>query len=508
MGKSNKNYNDLYMPDDGRGMGHLKICGIDTQLKLLSSKPIGDTDEASRDQHGFLKNGAKASLLECVYLGSTEYLSESGKHETRFFPHYVLIGDFFVASDDAVITAIHYHFENVDCLVNGRETFGTIRPTREEFVRILKTEEARADKIAQEHGWERRKREVQIGDHPILQYFSGLWEIMRCDAEIGSVRMTNRTSHKVGSNSKGIGIHNEIAIGLQFAAPRTVDAALSALRNVHGFFELCLGRRQRYLWIEAELVDEHQEIGDGRNPPLEVYWSYCNERVSGETQPTHYWDNLLCLGAQSTDFTKVLSGWLDSAPMVADARARFGSAFHSGTYSVDRIVSAANMFDLLPDNYIPRKKELDETTRASVDESRARFKELPESFARQSLLSALGRVGSASLADKICHRADIVIEADADTFQELHLPCRQAVICRNHYVHGSKGAFDYREKFNEFVFLLNTLEFVFAASELIELGWDYDSWRGKHLGSSHKFGFYVANFEENILNLKQVLNTE
>ena len=508
MGKSNKNYNDLYTPDNGRGVGHLQLCGKDTQLKLLGSEPIGDPDKAFRDQHGFLKNGAKASLLECVFLGSTEYMSESGKHETRFFPHFVLIGESYIASDDATIKAIHYHFENVDCLVQGRQTFGTINPTREEFVRILQAEEKRVDKIAQEHGWERGKHEVQIGDQPILQYFSGRWEIVQVDAEVGSVRMTNRVSHKLGSSSKGTGIDNEIAVSLQFVAPRTVDDAISALRNVHGFFELCLGQRQRYLWIEAELVEERVQTSDGRNPPLEVYWSLCNERVSGEAEPTHFQDNLLCPAAQPTEFAKVLSGWLDSAPKVDDARGRFGSAFHSGSYGVNRIVGAANMFDLLPDTYIPRKKELDEPTRALVDATRARFEELPEGFPRHSMLSALGRVGSPSLGDKICHRADIVIKADANAFAELHLPCRQAVVCRNHYVHASKGAFDYRQKSNEFAFLADTLEFVFAASELIELGWDYDSWRGKHFGSSHKFGRYVANFEENLRNLKQVLNTK
>jgi len=90
MGKSNSNYNDLYIPDDGRGVGHLKIRGNDTQLKRLSSAPIGDMDKPYLDQHGFLKTGAKASLLGCLFLGSTQYLRESGKHEARFFPHCVL----------------------------------------------------------------------------------------------------------------------------------------------------------------------------------------------------------------------------------------------------------------------------------------------------------------------------------------------------------------------------------------------------------------------------------
>ena len=508
MSTSRKNYNDLYMPHDNRGVGQLKICGRDTRLKLLSSKPIRDTDKAFRDQHGFLKDGSKASLLGCVELGSTQYWSERRRYETRFYPQYVLIGERFIASDDAVIKAIHYHFENVDCLMDGRETFGTINPTRDEFVRILEAEEERVDKIAREHGWDSHTVERQIGERPMLQYFSGCWEILKCDAEVGSVRMANRISHDGLSSPKGTSIENEITVSLRFVTSRTVEETLSLLGGLHSFFELCLGRRQRYLWIEADLVEERPETNDGLKLPHEVHWSYCNERVFGETGRTNYFDNLVCPGTERAEFARVLSGWLNSEPVVGDARGRFCNAFHSGSYSVDRIVGAANMFDLLPDSYVPLRKELDEPTRELVDETRNRFKELPESFARQSMLSALGRIGSASLADKICHRADIVMAADSNVFSELHLPCRQAVVCRNHYVHGSEGPFDYREKISLFVFLVDTLEFVFAASELIELGWNYGSWRGKRLGSSHKFGSYVASFGENLRDLKRALNVE
>ena len=164
------------------------------------------------------------------------------------------------------------------------------------------------------------------------------------------------------------------------------------------------------------------------------------------------------------------------------------------------------MFDLLPDTHIPLKKEPDKRTRDAVEESRERFKTLPDSFARQSMLSALGRVGTASLRDKICHRADVLTKADPKRFAELDLPCSQAVLCRNHYVHGSEAAFNYREESNAFAFLTDTLEFVFAASDLIELGWDYNFWREKGSSLSHNFGSYVVNYEENLRILKQLLN--
>ena len=511
MSNSRNSYNDLYIPRDGVGTGHLTIAGKDTLLKLLNSQPLEDideedTDEAFRDHHGLLKDGSKVSLLECIRTGSTNYrLDERAQYETHLFPHYVLVGESFINSGEAAIQAIHYHFENVHCLVRGYRTFGTIRPGREEFRKILEADHQRREEIAQEHDWRKPKFEPEIGDNPTLLYFNGLWEIVKCSAQIGSVTLTNRTSYEMGS-SKGIGIDNEITVSLEFAAPKTVDEAFTSLGTLHSFFELCLGRHQRYLWIEAQLVREEAETDDRMAQSLEVYWSNCNERTFGETDPTHYGDVLLDPGVQKAEFAKVLSGWLDSAPSMGEARSRFAGTLHSDVYGKDRIVGAANMFDLLPDTHVPSKKELNEETRDAVKESRERFKVLPDSFARQSMLSALGRVGTASLRDKICHRADILTKADSKKFAELHLPCSQAVLCRNRYVHGSEAAFNYSEEFKAFIFLTDTLEFVFAASDLIELGWDYNSWCEKRPLSSHNFGSYVVNYERNLQILKQLLN--
>ena len=278
------------------------------------------------------------------------------------------------------------------------------------------------------------------------------------------------------------------------------------MSTLHSFFELCLGKRQRYLWIEIELERLEAEIDDPIGRCLQGYWSYCNEHMYGKTASTQYGDVLLDAGAQEAEFATVLSGWLDSAPSVGKARSRLANAFHSGSYDVDRIVGAANVFDLLPSTHVPSRVEPGEPTRDAVKESRERFKALPDSFARQSVLSTLGRVGTASLRDKICHRAEILTMADPRRFAELHLPCHQAVLCRNHFVHGSEGAFDYREEFNAFAFLTDTLEFVFAASDFIELGWDYNSWLKKGSTLSHNFGSYVVNYGANLRMLKQLVN--
>lgn len=502
---SKKNYYGLYVPRDGIGAGQLKVAGDETVLKLVSKVERSEPGGEFIDHHGFLTDGARATLLQCIPIGRIDHRwGEDAQCELDLFPHYIVVGETFVNSDDAVVRALHYHFENVDSLVNGFGTFGTIRPDRDEFLNILEANHKRHEEIAEKHGWPKRAFDATIGDNPLLLYYNGVREIARCEADLGLVTMTNRITHGMGS-SCGVGIDNAITVRVEFSSPKTTAHSLRALWTLHSFFELCLGRQQRYLRIEAELTNQDPDENGNPPSPSEILWSLCNERVIGETKQTSYGDILLDPGAQQSQFARVLSGWLNSSPEMADARNRFATAFYSSAYGIDRIVGAANMFDLLPESHAPAKIEPDPQTSGAVEECRKLFRALRKNFARQSVLSALGRIGTASLRDKVYHRADLIIARDGAKFADLHLPCSQAVLCRNHYVHGSPAAFNYREEINTFAFLTDTLEFVFAVSDLLELGWDYEAWRTKGSSLTHAFGSYVINYDENLRRLKALL---
>ena len=72
-------------------------------------------------------------------------------------------------------------------------------------------------------------------------------------------------------------------------------------------------------------------------------------------------------------------------------------------------------------------------------------------------------------------------------------------------MHGSKGAFDYQKHFGEFAFIIDTLEFVFAASDLLDLGWDLKKWMDNGTSMTHPFGAYFVNYSHNIRNLKALV---
>ncbi|MEZ1316050.1 hypothetical protein QIW53_08500 [Pseudomonas fluorescens] len=500
---THEQYNGIFLSTNSQFAGVLKIAGADSILKIVGKSFWEHPETGPADIHGMLNDGKKVSLLDCVLHGTNQHrFDENSQFESIFFPHYIVVGEEPITSDEPVVQAIRYHFQNVDCLVSGRETFQSLYPEIAEIHSLLEMDHKRKEKIAEEYGWASRAFKPQISEHPHLLYFSGLWEIVASNAKIGKVSLTNRSSHNSGS-AVGIGINNEVTANIEFAEPKTLDEAIDALRTLHGLFELSLGHRQRFRWIELELTQRSNEPTPNRPQTARLYWSLCNERVEGDSS-TNLGDILLCPDRNPEEFAKVATGWMDSADTMGDPRVRFATAFF-GSYSINRIVGAANMFDLLPESHVPKTKETDASLKDAVTQCRKIFAGLPESFARQSVLSSLGRIGKASLRDKIYHRADKIVEVAPDKFPELYLPCNHAVLSRNHYVHGSAGSFDYQKHFTEFAFIIDTLEFVFAASDLLDLGWDMRRWMDQGVTMTHSFGVYIVNYSQNISRLKTLL---
>ena len=134
------------------------------------------------------------------------------------------------------------------------------------------------------------------------------------------------------------------------------------------------------------------------------------------------------------------------------------------------------------------------------------FKKLPESYERNSVLSALGRIGKATLKHKTRHRGQIIMDAFGGRPAELPFVLDAAVDCRNHYVHGTPSRIDYSKDSDVVVFLTNTLEFVFGASELVEAGWDIQRFAGRGSTMTHPYGSYLVTYKSNLEALKALIN--
>jgi hypothetical protein len=205
-------------------------------------------------------------------------------------------------------------------------------------------------------------------------------------------------------------------------------------------------------------------------------------------------------------FVAVLTAWLARDHEWRDARHRFSTAFaHQRRFTIDRIVGAANMFDILPSSAVPPDVPLPRELGAAKNTSKALFKALPKTIERDSVLNALGRLGQAVLKHKVRARAKLILDRIPWRFPDLELVLDQAIDCRNYFVHGSKRKMDYSAEFDQVIFFTGALEFVFAASDLVECGWDIEEWAKQSSTMSHPFDHFRLDYQSRLTDLKRAL---
>ena len=118
----------------------------------------------------------------------------------------------------------------------------------------------------------------------------------------------------------------------------------------------------------------------------------------------------------------------------------------------------------------------------------------------------LGRVGKNTLKKKNPSQGGYVIDRIGNRVPELMTVTDEAIRCRNHYVHGTPCRIDYDSETELVVFLTDTLEFVFAVSDLIEAGWDVERWLNDGKIAYHVFGSYIIHYKGNLQRLKNLLS--
>lgn len=428
------------------------------------------------------------SFLNCIAVGAeTLYVRPEGRtHRVHLYAHFAIIGPRPITLGSQ-ITRIGVVVDDFANIYDDFDAFGIDVAPEKHITAILK---AFQEKIG---------RQIETGDQPIIAYFAGRPQLLSAQAPFGRVTASHRPSYGMGE-LRGISIHNNVWTNLEFDPSVTFENAINNLMTVLRFLELIAGRRQNIQEIDLEL--------DAPAPSyFKVYWPEPPKRATSlDDRTPHPMDMPLNGGIRPTEFARVLEGWLALDQMRADARAQFSDGFSkSNHYDVARLVSSANMFDILPSTVFPLNVNLPEDLQKAKAETQRIFKSLPQSSERDSILSALGRLGSPSLKRKVRHRGEVILtavpKAYARGFPDLLLVLDEAVNCRNHYVHGSPAKIDYH---GLLPFLIDTLEFVFGASDLIDAGWEIGGWIGRTTGS-HPFGSYCASYLHNMQRLQEAL---
>ena len=272
------------------------------------------------------------------------------------------------------------------------------------------------------------------------------------------------------------------------------------LYKIQGLLGLLIGRPQNI--VELTIVTEPAKT------PLQVYVHNLPEyRRFKNTE--HRPDSLINATQQPKEFTRILENWFERDDTWHEARRRFfNNVGPQYIYSEVRLIIVANLFDILPDNAMPSKIKLSAELECARDQCKSIFKKLKEKTPeRARLLDALGRIGQSSLREKINYRNQLLIDQIGDQIPDIDTVIKEAVECRNHYVHGSRNSrIDYIGNRKTKVFLTETLEFVFATSDLIEAGWNIKKWwQDCHDPYyNHPFAIYLNSYKEQLEMLKSL----
>ncbi len=472
--------------------GELTLSGARTSLYLQDNDHF--TTHALPGQYikGVLHDLTKISLISCITTsgpGSATRGEESYQFAT-VFPHFVVYGDNYLGPDEKTIVEVHFVIDDASTLFYDFDAFGFLIDARPFIEKI-----ANANCLP---------RKIQTGPDPEILYFTGKTDIFSVDTVLGKVSASHNPSHNVGGPD-GVRLKNTILVTIVFKEPVIFEDSIFRTSTLLRYLEMLVGRPQNLLSLNLRAVSDEQ-----KPVFLQVHWSMPPKRESSqEGEKPHPSDVLLDAVRQPEEFSDVLANWLDREHDWRDARLRFSNSFaEQNHYSIDRLIGSANMFDILPSSAVPSDVQLSDELKTAKETGCKTFRALSESPERDSVLGALGRIGKANLKQKIRHRARRIIEAIGERFPELSTVTDEAVNCRNYYVHGSEPRFDYSGNLGTVNFFTDTLEFVFAASDLIEAGWDVKSWSNVGTTMSHPFARFRVSYAPRLQELKGLLRSK
>jgi len=469
--------------------GELNIAGSDSSIVLRDDAvfPIGA--ERNLCITGTLYDQTKITLIDCVRTAqATHTRGDEGvkSHSVTLFPHFIAQGSLHFVPDAPSIRELSFTFDDIASLFYDFDAFGGAVDASAFIDPIVKAN-------AHQFG-----RKIRTGPKPEIAYFAGERLILAADTCIGQVRVEHHPSWPVGG-PQGVKIENEIRVSITPASPITLDDAIDRLMSLLRFIAIAVGRKQNLPLFVVR-------VGEAAPHVLSVHWSDYPRRqgdVGGARDSPQPSDLPLDSIQRPEEFVAVLQSWLARDQDRSIARARIDDTRAQGNrYSVDRLVAAANAFDHLPESAVPKSVALTPEVAAAKQACEEIVRALQPCDERQSLLSALGRLGTASLKQKVRHRAGLIIGAAGGRFPDLDFVCNQAVNCRNHFVHGSDFTFDLKAPSSNQSFLTDTLEFVFTASELIEAGWNLGRFLDTPTSMSHPFGSYRIHYAVNLNTLR------
>lgn len=477
-GRSPNRYLGTYQISSSQNLiGELELDGEGTALRVHADEPlqVGNLEHVK----GIAYTGDYITLIDCLSQGQGARYSKDGstRYHADILPHYVAIGFSHLDPEASCIKAIHFTATDLQDLFYDFDVFSQVIDARPIIDSVL------AER--------RRMRPVEAGEHPKVFYFTGKSCVIEAPSSIGKISVHHRPSYSLGGPA-GVYIKNRMVVSIEPSELATFSEILQGMYDISCFLSVAAGRAQGIKHIQLET----SQLIDGIPQMLSVFPSF-SWKTGGKSKyyKPHPGDVPLDPIHAPEEFRAVLTNWVERHASWHTARTRHLGCLRKGNdYDFDRLVAAANMFDILPADAVPGKNQLSPDLAKAKEACTSILRKLPEGIDRNSVLGSFGRIGQPSLPKKVAHRAAIVERQLGAKFPDLAFAAGIAVKLRNYFVHGSLGGLEY-EKIEPFLpFLTDTLEFVFAASDLIDAGWDAQRWSTKPLGSGHSFSRFLTGY--------------
>ncbi|MYE81968.1 MAG: hypothetical protein F4X36_09025 [Gammaproteobacteria bacterium] len=460
--------------DTGQGrriVGQLRLKRadlFDSNVVSIADEQFVHVDDAG-SLHGVSEAG-KVSLLDCVGGGmlSTAGWDDFSIHHGDVAFRYALFGHRHLGADQNCIRGIELTLDGVESSVfayDKFQRFGHIDGADDEILDAIRRK--RPDYLKGEF----------VKGQAIVSYFTGHWDVLpRFETALGTVHV----GRSMRFDRFGRGLQDTPRIAVDFDDhPTTLEGAWRKMRKVRQFFALMMGYAPA--WRDVVVFTSRLNDEGFRHDPngrLEVFgpneWKEIPE--DAETGAT-----LIDASRHPDHFVEVMTKWLErnEEPRRMSANTRYFGCLQGTSSRVieDSIVSAANTFDLLPDQDKPEPEPLPDHVLKVLKDARAKIRSgMPPTPQRADVLNALGRIrANKRLRDVVEHRAAVVLDHfGGHSLRDLGAMIRLAVQCRNHYTHGpaeGPGEVDFAD-FKVVDVLTEILEFIYGASELLLCGWD------------------------------------
>jgi len=464
------------LPHNETLVGEVTTAGKRTTLTVHSESA---TPQLPRECviRGLAYSGKALTLIDCIsYKSRTTRAGNFGvpRHQHSAFVNHVVIGSRHLDPHAATVSRIEFFSTDLNELFYDSGAFGVVPASG----RVI-------DTVLEE---KRKHHQVESGVDALVGYYSGKSTVVAVQTVLGTISVEHNPSFGGGGADNGVKIKDNLALCVEPNSPIRFWDVLEHLHDLATFLSVAAGRSQGVRRVRIVTNDGAGPIHNIFEVRSSFRWRVRGK--GGEFKP-HWKDLPLDPVKRTGEFTSVLANWLKNRNERRVARARYIDGLRKGnTYGYDRLVAAANMFDLLPKDAVPIKTDMDLELKKTRDECVAALKKHPESVDRNSAISALGRLGQLSLPKKVEHRVALVSARVGSHFPDLGLIAKYAVKCRNAFVHGNTDEFPL-ETLEKFVpFLTQTLEFIFATSDFIDAGWNAAAWASRPYMAKHSFTRY------------------